>query len=431
MNDIAINVQNLSKRYRIGAREASYRTFRETLVDAAKAPFQRLAKAFKTDAPDSAVDGRPSSVDNTIWALKDVSFEVKHGEVLGIIGRNGAGKSTLLKILAKITEPTEGRVELRGRIGSLLEIGTGFHPELTGHENIYLYGAILGMDRWEVTRKFDEIVAFAELEKFIDTPVKRYSTGMHMRLAFAVAAHLEPEILLVDEVLAVGDAAFQKKCMGKMGDVSEQGRTVLFVSHNMGAIRKLCMAGLLLDSGTVDEYGPVSKCISRYLFGVAPGTSELITDHIRQQNEAIGIDSLMVNNSPYDTLEITGASDKLKIDISGTLSRSISLEVEARIYDLYDNPLAFFSPGHDKGSILKYPCGPFNITRYLKLPRIMRGEYYLSLFLTTPDIYGWLSIPHALRLIVEGTPTSTGRVFDYYQQGTGWVFLSEAPADDL
>jgi lipopolysaccharide transport system ATP-binding protein len=189
---------------------------------------------------------------------------VKQGEVVGIIGRNGAGKSTLLKILSRITEPTEGRVELRGRVGSLLEVGTGFHPELTGHENIYLYGAILGMDRWEITRKFDEIVAFAELEKFIDTPVKKYSSGMYMRLAFAVAAHLEPEILLVDEVLAVGDAAFQKKCLGKMGDVSKQGRTVFLVSHQMNAIRKLCERCIWLDSGFIQMQGRMVDVVTAY-----------------------------------------------------------------------------------------------------------------------------------------------------------------------
>ena len=202
MSETVIKVENLSKQYRIGVKER-YKTFRETLVDAAKAPFRRIARLNpKSQIRDPQFE--------TIWALKDVSFEIEQGKVVGIIGRNGAGKTTLLKILSKITEPTEGRVELRGRVGSLLEVGTGFHPELTGHENVYLYGAILGMDRWEVTRKFDEIIAFAELEKFIDTPVKRYSSGMYMRLAFAVAAYLEPEILLVDEVLAVGDAAFQK-----------------------------------------------------------------------------------------------------------------------------------------------------------------------------------------------------------------------------
>jgi lipopolysaccharide transport system ATP-binding protein len=261
MSESVIKVENLSKLYRIGVREAGYRTFRETLVDAAKAPLQRLGNLL-----GSASSLQPPT-SNLLWALKDVSFEVKQGEVVGIIGRNGAGKSTLLKNLSTITEPTEGRVELRGRVGSLLEVGTGFHPELTGHENIYLYGAILGMNRWEITRKFDEIVAFAELEKFIDTPVKRYSSGMYMRLAFAVAAHLEPEILLVDEVLAVGDAAFQKKCLGKMGDVSREGRTVIFVSHNLNAVEVLCSCALLLDQGMVKNAGrDVRSIIQKYLF---------------------------------------------------------------------------------------------------------------------------------------------------------------------
>jgi lipopolysaccharide transport system ATP-binding protein len=272
MSTPVIKVENLSKQYRLGAAHG-YKTFRETIVNATKAPLDRLKKVLgKSDngsnpmprqAPGSL---RPPDSD-TIWALKDVSFDVQQGEVVGVIGRNGAGKSTLLKILSKITEPTRGRVELKGRVGSLLEVGTGFHPELTGHENIYLYGAILGMDRWEVTRKFDEIVAFAEIEKFIETPVKRYSSGMYMRLAFAVAAHLEPEILLIDEVLAVGDAAFQKKCLGKMGEVSKEGRTVLFVSHNMGAIQSLCSEAILIEDGTIVEKGNVQANVRRYLSG--------------------------------------------------------------------------------------------------------------------------------------------------------------------
>ncbi|HPD13484.1 MAG TPA: ABC transporter ATP-binding protein [Planctomycetota bacterium] len=240
MPEPVIRVEGLSKSYRIGARE-SYHTFREAITDALAAPFRRLRNLGRA----------PSGGDDTIWALKDVSFEVQQGEVLGIIGRNGAGKSTLLKILSRITEPTEGRARIRGRVASLLEVGTGFHPELTGRENIYLNGAILGMSRAEIARKFDEIVAFAELDKFIDTPVKRYSSGMYVRLAFAVAAHLEPEILLVDEVLAVGDAGFQQKCLGKMSEVAHGGRTVLFVSHNMAAIAHLCRRALVLDAGSL------------------------------------------------------------------------------------------------------------------------------------------------------------------------------------
>jgi lipopolysaccharide transport system ATP-binding protein len=247
----ALRVSDLSKSYRIGERPGRYRTLRDTIADLAAAPLKRLR-----------ANGGPK--DRTIWALKDVSFEVRQGEVVGVIGRNGAGKSTLLKILSRITEPTEGSAEMHGRVGSLLEVGTGFHPELTGRENVFLNGAILGMRRAEIQSKFDEIVAFAEIEKFMDTAVKHYSSGMYMRLAFAVAAFLEPEILLIDEVLAVGDVLFQKKCLGKMEDVARAGRTVLFVSHNMAAVRTLCTRGIVLHEGRVSETGDVGRCIEAY-----------------------------------------------------------------------------------------------------------------------------------------------------------------------
>lgn len=268
MSDIAIRVENLSKLYRIGERERYY-TLRDTLANAFTTPFRWLRQAVDGRRPTedrslglrSPVTGR----NGHIWALKDVSFEVKRGEVVGVIGRNGAGKTTLLKILSRITEPTEGYVELHGRVGSLLEVGTGFHPELTGRENIYLNGAILGMKKTEIDRKFDEIVAFAEVEKFIDASVKHYSSGMSMRLAFAVAAHLEPEILLVDEVLAVGDQAFQKKCLGKMDQVHQEGRTVLLVNHNMTPILQLCSKVIWLDSGKIAEQGDTRSVVSHYL----------------------------------------------------------------------------------------------------------------------------------------------------------------------
>jgi len=257
MSDIAIRVEGLGKQYRIGKRER-YRTLRDTLADAARAPFRRLRSALGLRSA-ACPEG-----ERTIWALQDVSFEIPRGEVVGVIGRNGAGKSTLLKVLSRITEPTAGRIEIKGRVGSLLEVGTGFHPELTGRENVFLNGAILGMRRTEITRKFDEIVAFAEIEKFIDTPVKHYSSGMYMRLAFSVSAHLDPEILVVDEVLAVGDAAFQKKCLGKMGDVAREGRTVLLVSHNLIAIRHLCSSALLFQSGRMVHSGEPASVLSRY-----------------------------------------------------------------------------------------------------------------------------------------------------------------------
>jgi lipopolysaccharide transport system ATP-binding protein len=257
MSDTVISVENVGKRYTLSHRvnAEKYTTFRDVIARQAAAPFRAIGKKvlFRNSAngsrPDAAIRPSADSAVENFWALKDVSFEAKQGEVIGIIGRNGAGKSTLLKILSRITEPTEGRIRIRGRVASLLEVGTGFHPELTGRENIYLNGAILGMSRTETRSKFDEIVAFAEVEKFLDTPVKRYSSGMYMRLAFAIAAQLEPEILIVDEVLAVGDAEFQRKCLGKMEDVSKGGRTVLFVSHNMKAVSQMCSKALLLKNG--------------------------------------------------------------------------------------------------------------------------------------------------------------------------------------
>ena len=251
MSDVAVRVENLSKRYEIGAAKHRYDTLRDQIMGSLKAAVSR--------------NGHSRLEQNIIWALKDVSFEIKHGEVIGIIGRNGAGKSTLLKILSRITEPTSGYAEIHGRVGSLLEVGTGFHQELTGRENIYLNGAILGMKKGEIDKKFDEIVAFSEVEQFIDTPVKRYSSGMHVRLAFSVAAHLEPDVLIVDEVLAVGDMAFQKRCLGKMGDVTHQGCTVLFVSHNLGFVKSLCSRSLLIEGGVLKMDGPSSSVVEYYI----------------------------------------------------------------------------------------------------------------------------------------------------------------------
>jgi len=267
MGDIAIRVEDLSKLYRIGPTTSRHDTLRDAIADVGS----KISRFIRR--PTTPQLACQNSNSNDFWALKGVSFEVKRGEAVGLIGRNGAGKSTLLKILARITEPTTGRVEIHGRVGSLLEVGTGFHPELTGRENIYLNGAILGMKRAEIRRKFDEIVAFADIERFLDTPVKRYSSGMYVRLAFAVAAHLEPEILIVDEVLAVGDGAFQRKCLNKMEDVGKEGRTVLFVSHSMPAITRLCERAILLDDGTVMREGPSHFVVSSYLSSVRGTTS--------------------------------------------------------------------------------------------------------------------------------------------------------------
>ena len=267
MNPI-VRVEGLSKQYRLGTRESSYETLRESLVEAVRTPFNRLR------GQNGA--GRHE----TIWALQNLNFEVAPGEALGIVGRNGAGKSTLLKVLSRITQPTTGRAELFGRVASLLEVCTGFHPELTCRENIYLNGAVLGMKRAEIDRKFDQIVDFSELEKFLDTPVKRYSSGMYMRLAFAVASHLEPEILIIDEVLAVGDAQFQKKCLGKMSNAATQGRTVLFVSHNMIAVQSLCQRAIWLDQGQVVSEGPASAVVADYLTSGTASQLEEVWDDV-------------------------------------------------------------------------------------------------------------------------------------------------------
>lgn len=298
MSDVAVRAETLGKQFHIGRRQEAYRTLRDSLSDSLMAPFRRASKLLHGHAYGA------SELDESIWALKDVSFEIAQGEVVGIIGRNGAGKSTLLKILSRITEPTEGYVDVYGRVGALLEVGTGFHPELTGRENIYLNGAILGMSRAEIGRKFDEMVDFAEIEKFIDTPVKHYSSGMALRLGFAVAAHLEPEILVVDEVLAVGDAAFQQKCLGKMGNVAHEGRTVLFVSHSMPAVSALCQRGIVLDSGQLDYSGPVGQAISHYLNKVMEQSDDNLVGHHK-----VTFGNVRVNGENTTTIDMTRPFD--------------------------------------------------------------------------------------------------------------------------
>ena len=290
LSHIAIRVEGLGKRYRIGGPRTSGRTFREMLTDAAVAPVKR-ARAVLAGTPPS------TDAETELWALRDLSFELERGEVLGVIGRNGAGKSTLLKLLSRITDPTEGYAEIHGRLGSLLEVGTGFHPELSGRENIYLNGAILGMGRREITRKLDEIVAFAEVERFLETPVKHYSSGMYLRLAFAVAAHLETEVLLVDEVLAVGDAQFQRRCLGKMEDLSRHGRTVLFVSHNLGAVQRLCNSVLVLGQGRLLAREDPASAVARYL-GIGDGETSELTDVVDDPQVSVQRVALLADGKP-------------------------------------------------------------------------------------------------------------------------------------
>ena len=316
MSDLAIRVEGLTKRYRIGARRRRFQTLNDRLAEAAAALFRHLRSTFRHS------NLQPSN-DEFIWALNDVSFEVMQGEVVGIIGRNGAGKSTLLKILCRITAPTAGRAEVFGRVGSLLEVGTGFHPELTGRENVYLNGAILGMRKAEIDRKFDEIVAFAEIEKFLDTPVRRYSSGMAVRLAFAVAAHLEPEILLVDEVLAVGDAAFQRKCLGKMGEVAKEGRTVLFVSHNLAAIQALCQRGIWIDQGRIDSDGESESVIEAYL-GRLHVTQEF-PSVLRSLNGDIEIQRVVTKDQHGHMTSVFRTGSQITIEIHYVARRPVAL----------------------------------------------------------------------------------------------------------
>jgi homopolymeric O-antigen transport system ATP-binding protein len=318
MNDIAIRVDDLGKLYRIGTAPERYKTLRDTIVAGVNSSYQRLRRGISLTPT--------SNESSTIWALRNISFEVRQGQVLGIVGRNGAGKSTLLKILSRVTEPTEGSAEIHGRVGSLLEVGTGFHPELTGRENIYLNGAILGMKRLEIDRKFDEIVAFSEVEQFIDTPVKRYSSGMYLRLAFAVAAHLEPEILVVDEVLAVGDAEFQRKCMGKMSDVAQAGRTVLFVSHNMSAVLRLTEETIVLEKGHMVYRAPTSQALDYYMAAGFTGAGERIWTSTEIPADAAPFAPLALrlrdkNGRIVDTLRST---DPFTIEIEYRLDQPIT-----------------------------------------------------------------------------------------------------------
>ncbi|MBW1908169.1 MAG: ATP-binding cassette domain-containing protein [Deltaproteobacteria bacterium] len=415
MSDTVIQVENISKQYRIGALEG-YKTFRETLVDAAKAPFRRIAGVINRQ---STIDNRQSE---TIWALRNVSFEVKQGEVVGIIGRNGAGKSTLLKILSQITEPTEGRVELRGRVGSLLEVGTGFHPELTGHENVYLYGAILGMDRWEVTRKFDEIIAFSELEKFIDTPVKRYSSGMYMRLAFAVAAHLEPEILLVDEVLAVGDVAFQKKCLGKMEDVSREGRTVLFVSHNMQAVKNLCSMGLHLKEGRLLDRGNAHQMVDLYLKSITSASSFSLEQFWEKPEKAPGNERvrlrrirLIPESEPPDMIITIASSLKISVDYWNMVPQT-AIVVNLAFYAI-DGSLAFVSltTNEPTWNGRPFPKGLFRSTCYIPAHLLNEGTYRIRLLFLNESAHHLYDHPEAVVFTVHDTENRGIRWYGRWQ----------------
>lgn len=377
MSDYAIKVENLSKAYQISHQKRErYTAMRDVLSNGAKGIANRLLRRVDSDAKHTREE---------FWAVNNVSFEVKQGERVGIIGRNGAGKSTLLKILSRITEPTKGRIRIKGRVASLLEVGTGFHPELTGRENIYLNGAILGMSRLEIQRKFADIVAFAEVEKFLDTPVKRYSSGMYVRLAFAVAAHLDMETLVLDEVLAVGDVAFQKKCMDKMGEVARGGRTILFVSHNMPAVRNLCSRGILLDHGAIIHDGKVTEAVQAYLSHVS---SQLNNQRVWKEKERPGNHAFKLNSVKL--------KDALGLETSTVdISQEMVIELEYEVIEHGTQVRFNLVLTDDAGNYVFSSLSNQDETFYEKsLPT--------GIYVTSCQIYGHLLSPGQYSVLIAG-----------------------------
>jgi lipopolysaccharide transport system ATP-binding protein len=425
----AIRIEKLSKQYRIGQRER-YKALRDVLAGAMSAPFRFVASSVgERRSANGALPTATGARDNFIWALKDISFDLKQGEVVGIIGPNGSGKTTLLKIISRITEPTKGYAEIRGRVGALLEVGTGFHPELTGRENVYLNGAILGMKRAEIERKFDEIVAFAEVEKFIDTPMKRYSSGMQVRLAFAVAAHLEPEILLVDEVLAVGDTAFQRKCLGKMGSVAQEGRTVLFVSHNMGAIASLTKSCLRLRAGSLIERGETGVVVSNYLAEIsrqvgAEGLADLSVRSDRVGQQDVLLRSVRLFNSAGEQIGIFQDREPIKIEIDFRVNipiNSLLLWYQVRTMD-GATILLQSSSGIKEG---RFDRGDYRIGSVMDPNHLRPGMYSLELKIHGPNLNLLDGIPNAIRFSIVSTGATVDKGIPENKQGGFFYFNYE------
>lgn len=397
----AIEFNTISKLYRLGLVSSG------TLSNDLKRWWQ-MSVLGKEDPflKVGSVNDRSKAADSEyVWALKDIDFKVEQGDVVGIIGKNGAGKSTLLKLLSRVTGPTTGTIKARGRIGSLLEVGTGFHPELTGRENIYMNGAILGMNKQEIARKLDEIIDFSGCERYIDTPVKRYSSGMTVRLGFAVAAHLDPEILVVDEVLAVGDAEFQKKAIGKMQDVSKgEGRTVLFVSHNMASIRNLCNRGVVLENGSVCFDGDVNDAIDLYLNQNSANEFGLIMDAVREKPSFLEISSIMINGTTKSESTIVSNQESLEVVIEGTTSEPFEYDVMLTFKNTSDVPLASLAEGHYKGHISHMNVGHFKITRRIKLPKYLsKGDCKVDLTMHHPNVMYLLQCPSCALLHIDGS----------------------------
>ena len=388
MSDIVIRVENLSKKYVIGhQKQERYTALRDVIADKVRG----LGNIFNRHAQEQ------DEAFEEFWALKDVSFEIKQGDRVGIIGRNGAGKSTLLKVLSRITEPTSGKISIKGRVASLLEVGTGFHPELTGRENVYLNGAILGMDRVEIKKKFDEIVAFAEVERFLDTPVKRYSSGMYVRLAFAVAAHLEPEILIVDEVLAVGDAQFQKKCLGKMEDVSHEGRIIIFVSHNLSIIQALCQRCLVLQAGNLKFDQPTLLSVQGYL------EDDSIANTFVRSPAKDGKPTIISGLVNLKTNEV-----EISIVISTNYAKVVSIDL--RIMDSMGIPVGFGSLGTlNPSQLINLRAGVNQIVLLMPTDKLAIGDYYIGLDVTLPDVETYDRLEKCLSFEVNRPPINNAK----------------------
>lgn len=360
-----------------------------------------------------------------VWALRDINFKVEQGDVVGIIGKNGAGKSTLLKILSRVTSPTTGNIKIKGRIASLLEVGTGFHPEMTGRENIFMNGSIMGMTKAEIRSKFDEIVDFAGVAKYVDTPVKRYSSGMMVRLGFAIAAHLEPEILVVDEVLAVGDAEFQKKAIGKMQDVSKgEGRTVLFVSHNMAAVRSLCTRGVMLKNGTIDFIGSIPDTLDHYLKDNDGKQNQLILENIKWKKSSLSINKIEINNTNQATSTIRCGQQSIKVVIEGKTDEDMTYDIMVILKSKDGIPLATYAKGHYEGEIKHQKAGSFRFENNISLPKILtRGLINVDLFIHHPTVEYYLKAPNCCVLESEGYQSGFG--VSMLQETNGLIGLSD------
>ena len=409
----AIQVKNLSKAYQLG--QIGTGTISRDLerwiarVRGKEDPYLKIGETN---------DRSTKGASDIVWSLKNINFDIEQGDAVGIIGRNGAGKSTLLKLLSRVTSPTTGNIKVKGRIASLLEVGTGFHPELSGRENIFLNGAILGMRKREIAAKFDEIVDFAGVERYVDTPVKRYSSGMYVRLAFAVAAHLESEILIVDEVLAVGDAEFQKKCLGKMGEVSTgEGRTVLFVSHNMASVKQLCKNGIVLDKGSIGSIGPVEKAIQFYKEQGTVKEDKTLLQLVKVKHAALTIDRICINHLESATVQLDGNHNILNIEINGFANDAFQLNIEIKIFTLEGVLVSFYSPAHLYAEIITIEKGKFSFKENIHLPNnFVNGEYTMNIELDYPNMERYLTID-GISLIKHGQLTATGKPISYNEYG--------------